>query len=95
MLGNTGPRRSISPVPGRRSDLSGIPLARTAELPAVVVRVTGAHQPGIDTGALAALDVAGRAVLLHTGDDARFDSPAYADGRHFLTRAGAALARRS
>jgi kynurenine formamidase len=40
-------------------------------------------------GALAALDVAGRAVLLHTGDDARFGSPAYAEGRHFLTRAGA------
>jgi kynurenine formamidase len=30
------------------------------------------------------------AVLLHTGHDARFGSPAYADGRPFLTRAGAA-----
>ena len=30
------------------------------------------------------------AVLLHTGDDARFGSPAYAEDRHFLTRAGAA-----
>jgi hypothetical protein len=29
-------------------------------------------------------------VLLHTGDDARFGSPAYANGHHFLTRAGAA-----
>jgi arylformamidase len=55
-----------------------------------VIRVTGTQQPGIDAGALAALDVAGRAVLLHTGDDARFGSPAYAEGRHFLTRAGAA-----
>jgi arylformamidase len=56
----------------------------------VVVRVTGAHQPRVDVGALAALDVAGMAVLLHTHDDARFGSPAYAQDRHFLTRAGAA-----
>jgi arylformamidase len=56
----------------------------------VVARVSGARQPGIDIGALAALDVRGKAVLLHTGDDARFGSPAYATDRHFLTRAGAA-----
>ena len=72
------------------ADLSGIPLARIADLPAVLVRVTGALQPGIDVGALAALDVRGMAVLLHTGDDARFGSPAYAADRHFLTRAAAA-----
>jgi kynurenine formamidase len=91
LLGNTG---TYLDAPYHRypdgADLSGIPLARTADLPAVVVRVTGADQLRIDTGALAALDVAGMAVLLHTGDDARFGSPAYADGRHFLTRAGAA-----
>jgi kynurenine formamidase len=90
LLGNTG---TYLDAPYHRypdgADLSGIPLAQTADLPTVVVRVTGAHQPGIDVGALAALDVAGRAVLLHTGDDARFGSPAYAEGRHFLTRAGA------
>ena len=56
----------------------------------MVARVTGTRRPRIDTGALAALDVAGMAVLLHTGDDARFGSPAYAEGRHFLARAGAA-----
>ena len=72
------------------ADLSGIPLARTVDLPAVVARVTGAGPPGIDVGALAALDVRGRAVLLHTGDDARFGTPAYAEDRHFLTRGGAA-----
>jgi arylformamidase len=72
------------------ADLSSIPLARTVDLPAIVVRVTGGEQHGIDVGALAALDVRGTAVLLHTGDDARFGSPGYAEGRHFLTRAGAA-----
>jgi len=91
LVGNTG---TYLDAPYHRypggADLSGVPLVRTADLPAVVVRVSGAHQPGIDTGALAALDVAGSAVLLHTGDDARFGSPAYAEDRHFLTRAGAA-----
>ncbi len=90
MLGNTG---TYLDAPYHRypdgADLSSIPLARTVGLPAVVVRVTGAGQCGIGVGALAALDVRGAAVLLHTGDDARFGSPAYADGRHFLTRAGA------
>jgi arylformamidase len=91
LLGNTG---TYLDAPYHRYpggvDLSGIALARTVDLPAVVVRVTGARQPGIDVGALAALVVGGRAVLLHTGDDARFGSPAYAERRHFLTRAGAA-----
>jgi arylformamidase len=91
LIGNTG---TYLDAPYHRypdgADLAGLPLSRTADLPAAVVRVTGARQPGIDVGALAALDVAGRAVLLHTGDSARFGSPAYAEGGHFLTRAGAA-----
>jgi arylformamidase len=91
LVGNTG---TYLDAPYHRypggADLSGVPLARTADLPAVVVRVTDAPQPGVDVGALAAVDVRGMAVLLHTGDDARFGSPGYAEGRHFLTRAGAA-----
>ena len=91
LVGNTGTYLD-SPYhryPGG-ADLAAIPLERTADLPAVVVRVTGTRQRGIDVGALAALDVRGMAVLLHTGDDARFGSPAYAEGAHFLTEAGAA-----
>ena len=91
LVGNTG---TYLDAPYHRypggADLSGVPLARTADLPAVVVRVTDAPRPGVDVGALAPVDVRGRAVLLHTGDDARFGSPGYAEGRHFLTRAGAA-----
>jgi kynurenine formamidase len=90
LVGNTG---TYLDAPYHRypdgTDLSGFSLEQTADLPAVVVRIAGARQPGIDVGALAALDVRGRAVLLHTGDDARFGSPAYAQARHFLTRAGA------
>ena len=91
LVGNTGTYLD-SPFhryPGG-ADLSAIPLDRTADLPAVVVRVTGTRQRGIDVGALAALDVRGKAVLLHTGDDVRFGSPEYATDAHFLTRAGAA-----
>jgi kynurenine formamidase len=91
LVGNTG---TYLDAPYHRypggADLSGVPLARTADLPTVVVRMTDAPQPGVDVGALAAVDVRGMAVLLHTGDDARFGSPGYAEGRHFLTRAGAA-----
>jgi len=91
LIGNTG---TYLDAPYHRypngADLSAIPLARTVDLPAVVVRVTGANQHGIDMGALAAHDVRGKAVLLHTGDAAQFGTPAYATQRHFLTRAGAA-----
>lgn len=91
LVGNTG---TYLDAPYHRypggADLSGVPLGRIAHLPAVVVRVTDAPQPGVDVGALAAVDVRGMAVLLHTGDDARFGSPGYAERRHFLTRAGAA-----
>jgi arylformamidase len=91
LIGNTG---TYLDAPYHRypdgADLSSVPLEATADLPATVVRVTGAEQHAIDVGAVAGLDVRGAAVLLHTGDDARFGSPAYAEGRHFLTRAGAA-----
>jgi kynurenine formamidase len=91
LVGNTG---TYLDAPYHRfpdgADLSAISLTRTVDVPAVVVRVAGARQPGIDVGALAAHDVRGKAVLLHTGDDARFGTPAYATERHFLTQAGAA-----
>jgi arylformamidase len=90
LVGNTG---TYLDTPFHRyangADLSAVPLDRTADLPAVVARVAGTRHRGIDVGALAGLDVRGRAVLLHTGDDARFGTPAYAEDAHFLTRAGA------
>lgn len=90
LVGNTG---TYLDAPYHRfaegADLSSIALARTVDVPAVVARVTGS-QHGIDVGALAALDIRGKAVLLHTGDDVRFGTQAYANEAHFLTRAGAA-----
>jgi kynurenine formamidase len=91
LVGNTG---TYLDSPYHRyaggADLAAVPLERTADLPAVVVRMTGTRQRGIDVSALAPLSVRGTAVLLHTGDDARFGSPAYAQDAHFLTEAGAA-----
>ena len=91
LIGNTG---TYLDAPYHRyadgADLSAIPLDRTADLPATVVRVAGTGQRAVDVGAVAGLDVRGAAVLLHTGDDARFGTPGYAQRPHFLTQAGAA-----
>lgn len=66
LVGNTG---TYLDAPYHRypggADLSGVPLGRIADLPAVVVRVTDAPQPGVDVGALAAVDVRGMADRLH------------------------------
>ncbi|WP_020386433.1 cyclase family protein [Kribbella catacumbae] len=70
-------------------DLTGFGLDRTADLPAVVVRLEDSGRLGIDAAALATYDVQGKAVLLHTGDDARFGTPQYVEEPHFLTRDGA------
>jgi len=91
MVGNTGtyldaPRHRFAGGP----DLAAIPLERTAGLAAVVIRVTGTRRRGISVGALAGVDVRGKAVLLHTGDDARFGTAEYAADAQFLTRDGAA-----
>jgi len=69
-------------------DLAAIPLARTVDLPALVVRVEGTARRGVGVEDFAGLDVRGAAVLLHTGDCARFGTPAYADEARFLTREG-------
>jgi arylformamidase len=70
-------------------DLTGFKLERTADLPAVVVRLDDSAKLGIDAAALATYDVSGKAVLLQTGDDARFGTPQYVENAHFLSRDGA------
>ncbi|MEQ4302909.1 cyclase family protein [Plantactinospora sp. B6F1] len=100
MIGNTG---TYVDAPSHRfadgADLAGVPLDRLADLPGVVVRVP----PGVravDRLLLAPYEVAGRAVLLHTGWDTRFGSPGYGapehphltgDGASWLVEGGAAL----
>lgn len=55
-----------------------------------MVRVSDSSERGVSVGALAALDVVGAAVLLHTGGDAAWGTDAYASDAPFLTAAGAA-----
>ena len=90
MVGNTG---TYLDSPFHRYpdgvDLAGLPLGQLADLPTVVGRFVGSVARGIDADALQALDIAGRAVLLHTGWDRHFGAPAYGEPAPFLTRDGA------
>jgi arylformamidase len=90
MVGNTGTYLD-SPfhryADGR--DLAGLPLTSLADLPTIVVRTVGAASRAIGVGALAALDVTGRAVLLHTGGDRHWGTPEYAVDAPYLTEDGA------
>ncbi|MGQ0838991.1 cyclase family protein [Actinokineospora sp.] len=67
------------------TDLAGLPLERLADLDAVVVRVALDGARAIDRAALLGHEVAGRAVLLHTGWAAHWGTPAYFEGHPFLT----------
>ena len=91
MVGNTGTYLD-SPFHryGDGTDLAGLPLEKLADLSAVVVRTIGSGVRAVGVEALAGLDVAGRAVLLHTGGDRDWGSPAYAVDAPYLTREGAA-----
>ncbi|WP_433537048.1 cyclase family protein [Micromonospora sp. CA-249363] len=82
-----------------REDLTGVSLDRLADLPGLVVRVP-ADTRAVDRLMLAPYEVAGRAVLLHTGWDAHFGTERYGapeaphlseDGARALADAGAAL----
>jgi kynurenine formamidase len=90
MVGNTG---TYLDSPYHRyadgADLAGLPLEALADLPAVVVRTAGTGVRAVDVGSLAAHDVEGRAVLLHTGGDAGWGTADYAMDAPFLTEAGA------
>jgi kynurenine formamidase len=90
MVGNTG---TYLDSPFHRyadgTDLAGLPLESLVDLPVALVRVVGGGARGVDVGALAAHDVKGCAVLLHTGGDVGWATDDYAKDAPFLTEAGA------
>ncbi len=90
MLGNTG---TYLDSPYHRypegADLAGLPLESLVDLPCVVVRTLGSRARAVDVGALAAHEVGPSAVLLHTGGDRHWGTPAYAEQAPYLTEAGA------
>jgi kynurenine formamidase len=80
-------------------DLSELPLRILASLDGVVIRVSQSGERAIRPEVLAGTDVAGRAVLFHTGWDRHWRTDHYFEGHPFLTgstaeylvEAGAAL----
>ena len=70
------------------ADLALLPLERLAGLDAIVMRSAG---PAIDVAAFEALDVAGKAVLVHSGWDRHWRTAVYFEGHPFLTEAAARL----
>jgi kynurenine formamidase len=71
------------------ADLAGVGLESLADLDGVVVRVGDAAGRAVDRELLLPYDVRGRAVLVHTGWDRHWGTPAYGVGAPFLTRAAA------
>ena len=86
MVANTG---TYLDTPSHRfegkPDLAQVPLDALANLEGVVVR-PGTAGRRIDAAALGATDVRGKAVLVQTGWDKHFGTPAYGQGHPFLTR---------
>ncbi len=71
------------------SDLAGVGLHSLADLEGLLVRVGDGSGRAIDRDSLLPHDVRGRAVLLHTGWDRHWGTPAYGVEAPFLTRAAA------
>jgi kynurenine formamidase len=99
MVANTG---TYLDAPSHRfegeRDVAGLPLGAVANLDGVVVAPALAGR-AIGGDAIAGVEVRGKAVLVRTGWDRNFGTPAYGAGHPFLTRdaaerlrdAGAAL----
>jgi arylformamidase len=71
-------------------DLAGLDLCSLANLEAIVVRSITSSRRAITAAVLEYLDLAGKAVLFHTGWDANWRTEKYSDGTHPFVTAGAA-----
>jgi arylformamidase len=70
-------------------DLSELPLESLADLDALVVRQPFEQGLSVDAAAFARLDVAGKAVLVHTGWDRHWRTESYLSDHPFLSAAAA------
>jgi len=89
MIGNTG---TYLDSPFHRydggSDLAGLELETLVDQPAEVFHLQDSRERGIPASVFWDREVAGKAVLLHTGWDRHFGAPEYASGSPFLTAEG-------
>jgi arylformamidase len=87
LIGNTG---TYLDSPWHRyeggTDLSGLPLETLVDLPTEVFHLESGRS--IEPPLFAGKDLAGKAVLLHTGWDIHFATPAYAVGAPYLAADG-------
>ena len=70
-------------------DLSEIPLRSLTELPGIVVRRPWENELATDASHFHGLDVAGKAVLIHTGWDRHWRTERYGKDHSFLTATAA------
>ena len=71
-------------------DLAGLDLSRLADLDGIVIDARGRGR-ALGTGLFQGLELSGRAVLVLTGWDERWATPAYFEGHPYLTRKAAEL----
>jgi arylformamidase len=74
----------------RGKDLAGLDLYSLANLDAIVVRCVDRSDPEITQEFFGALDVKGKAVLIHTGWDKHWRTEEYSSGNHPYLTEGAA-----
>jgi arylformamidase len=89
LIGNTG---TYLDSPWHRyeggTDLAGLSLETLVDLPTEVFHLDDAAERGIPASALWDRDVAGKAVLLHTGWDRHFGTPSYVTDAPYLAPDG-------
>ena len=94
MVANTG---TYVDVPFHRfadgADLAQVGVERFAELEATVIRAQPGDGPAIGIEHFRGREVRNRAVLVHTGWDIRWNTPAYLDEHPFLTAEAAGYLR--
>lgn len=74
-------------------DIAGLKLESITELPGIVVRMLNRSGRAVSRQAFENLDVAGKAVLVHTGWAAHWRTDQYFEGHPFLTKEAAEYLR--
>jgi kynurenine formamidase len=70
-------------------DLSGLALESVSDLPGVVIRIDASPNRAVERAHFGAIEVRGRAVLVHTGWDRNWRTDQYFEGHPYLTEQAA------